>query len=293
MRIGMHVRGFDAGRPVAAARALERGAEAVQIFASNPRQWRLPPVDPAADDEFRAQMAAADLGPLFLHAPYLVNLASPTDATRDASCRTVAWTMERATALGADGVIVHAGHCAGRERCDGMDCSGELLQDLLDGAPPGPRLLIELTSGARGAIASTLEQAAELLEACRGHPRLGLCLDTCHLHAAGYDLGGREGVDHLVADVEAFTGLDRLRLVHANDSRDDRGSRRDRHWHIGKGGIGPEGFRALVSHPALAAVPMICETPGEVEDDRANVAAMKAFRGAGSNPSVEQGSSAH
>lgn len=290
MRIGMHVRGFDAGRPVAAERALERGAEAVQIFASNPRQWRVPSVDAQADAEFRRQMAAAGLGPLFLHAPYLVNLASPTEATRNSSCRTVAWTMERAAALGAEGVVVHAGHCAGRERCDGIDCSAELFGELLASAPAGPWLLVELTSGARGAIASNLEQAAELIDACGNHSRLGLCLDTCHLHAAGYDMAGPEGVDHLVNDVASFVGLARLRLFHANDSRDARNSRRDRHWHIGKGEIGAGGFRALVSHPALAEVPMICETPGEVDDDRANLAALKRMRD--SRP-VEQLPGAH
>ncbi len=278
MRIGMHVRGFDAGRPVAAAKAIERGAEAVQIFASNPRQWRVPPVDPAADVELKAQLAEAGLGLLFIHAPYLINLASPTEATRDASCRTVEWTMKRAAALGVEGVIVHAGHCVGRDRAEALDCSAELIRDLLRSAPAGPRLLLELTSGAKGALASLLPQAAELLDKCGPHPNLGICLDTCHLHAAGYDLSGPEGVDQLIAEVEEQVGHDRLGLIHSNDSRDPRDSRRDRHWHVGQGQIGLEGFRALVAHPALANTPFICETPGEVEDDRANVAVLKALR---------------
>lgn len=278
MRIGMHVRGFDAGRPVAAARALERGAEAVQIFASNPRQWRVPPVEAAADLELKAQLAEAGLGPMFIHAPYLINLASPTEATRDASCRAVEWTMKRAAALGVDGVVVHAGHCVGRDRTEALECSAELICNLLGSAPPGPRLLLELTSGAKGAVASHLAQAAELLDKCGPHPNLGICLDTCHLHAAGYDLSGPEGVDRLVAEVEEQVGLGRLGLIHSNDSRDPRDSRRDRHWHVGQGEIGLEGFRALVAHPALADTPFICETPGEVEDDRANVAVLKALR---------------
>ncbi|HYN98702.1 MAG TPA: deoxyribonuclease IV [Actinomycetota bacterium] len=278
MRIGMHVRGFDAGRPVAAARAIERGAEAVQIFASNPRQWRVPPVDPDVDAEFRRQIAGAGLGPLFIHAPYLVNLASPTQATRNASCRTVSWTMRRAAALGVEGVIIHAGHCVGRERAEALDCSAELVCNLLGDAPAGPRLLLELTSGAKGAVASHLAQAAELLAACGPHHNLGICLDTCHLHAAGYDLSGPDGVHQLTGEVDELVGLDRLALVHANDSRDLRGSRRDRHWHIGQGQIGLDGFRALVEHPALAGVPFICETPGELEDDRANVAVLQSLR---------------
>jgi len=278
MRIGMHVRGFDAGRPVAAAKALERGAEAVQIFTSNPRQWRVPPVDHAADAELKAQLAEAGLGPAFIHAPYLINLASPTEATRDASCRTVEWTMKRAGALGVEGVVVHAGHCVGRDRCDALDCSAELISNLLGSAPAGPRLLLELTSGAKGAVASLLPQAAELLDKCGPHPNLGICLDTCHLHAAGYDLSGPEGVERLLAEVEEQVGLERLGLIHSNDSRDPRDSRRDRHWHVGQGQIGLEGFRALVAHPALANTPFVCETPGKVEDDRANVAVLKALR---------------
>lgn len=274
----MHVRGFDAGRPVAAAMALERGAEAVQIFTSNPRQWRVPPVDPAADAELKAQLAEAGLGPLFVHAPYLINLASPTEATRDASCRTIEWTMKRAAALGVDGVIVHAGHCVGRDRAEALACSAELICNLLGSAQPGPRLLLELTSGAKGAVASLLPQAAELLDKCGPRPNLGICLDTCHLHAAGYDLSGPVGVNHLLNEVEEFVGLDRLGLIHSNDSRDPRDSRRDRHWHVGEGEIGLEGFRALVAHPALAHTPFICETPGEVQDDRANIGVLKALR---------------
>jgi deoxyribonuclease IV len=278
MRIGMHVRGFDAGRPVAAPKAVERGAEAVQIFTSNPRQWRVPPVNDAADAELKAQLAEAGLGPLFIHAPYLINLASPTEATRGASCRTVEWTMKRAAALGVEGVIVHAGQCVGRDRDEALDCSAELICSLLESAPEGPRLLLELTSGARGAVASHLPQAAELLNRCGPRRNLGICLDTCHLHAAGYDLSGPEGVDNLIAEVEEQVGLHRLGLVHSNDSRDLRDSRRDRHWHVGQGQIGLEGFRALVAHRALANTPFICETPGELEDDRANVAVLKALR---------------
>ena len=297
----MHVRGFDAGRPVAAAKAIERGAEAVQIFTSNPRQWRVPPVDPAADAELRAQLDEAGLGPLFIHAPYLINLASPTEATRDASCRTVEWTMKRAAALGVEGVIVHAGHCVGRRRAEALDCSAELICSLLGSAPEGPRLLLELTSGAKGAVASHLPQAAELLNKCGPHPNLGICLDTCHLHAAGYDLSGPEGVDRLLVEVDEQVGLDRLGLIHSNDSRDLRDSRRDRHWHVGQGQIGLEGFRALITHPALGDTAFICETPGEVEDDRANVAVLKALRDgrpvtltAGQGPpSVERVASPH
>lgn len=278
IRIGMHVRGFAAGKPVAAADAIERGAEVVQFFTSNPRQWRVPPVDPNSDALMRSQMQDAGLGRMFIHAPYLINLASPTAATRQASCRTVEWTMRRAADLGVEGVVVHAGHCVGRDRAEAVEGTAQLLRRLLASAPKGPRLLVELTSGAKGAVAGVLSQAGELLDACGDQPGMGICLDTCHLHAAGYDLSGPEGVDRMVGEVVRYVGLDRLGLVHANDSRDPRDSRRDRHWHVGRGEIGVEGFRALVEHPGLAGTPFICETPGGLEDDRANLEVLKSLR---------------
>lgn len=277
MRIGIHVRGFEAGKPVAVEWALQRGAETIQIFASNPRQWRLPAVDPQADIRLRDQLAEHDIGPLFIHSPYLVNLASPTPATGQASCRTVKWTLERAAALDVAGVVVHAGHCVGGERSRALQQSAERLCRLLDEAPAGPKVLIELTAGAKGAVASRLPQLQQLLDACGGHERLGVCLDTCHMWAAGYDLKDPDAVEGLVAELKEV-GLHRLELIHTNDSRDPLDSRRDRHEHIGSGQIGIEGFANLIEHPALAGVPLICETPGQAPDDRRNVAALKRLR---------------
>jgi deoxyribonuclease-4 len=137
---------------------------------------------------------------------------------------------------------------------------------------------LELTSGAPGHIASRFPAAAELLDACQGHESLGICIDTCHLHAAGYDVSSPAGVDETMAEFEEQIGWDRLQLLHANDARDPCGSRRDRHWHLGRGYIGQEGFRALVAHPRLARVPFICETPGDVTDDRRNLVFLKALR---------------
>jgi deoxyribonuclease IV len=287
MRIGIHVRGFDSGKPVAVERARERGAETIQIFASNPRQWRLPAIKPEADEELRRQMAEDDVSPLFLHAPYLVNLASPAPATAEASFRTVEWTLMRGAALGAAGVVVHAGQCVGGERSAALIQSAKAICRLMDAAPRGPRLLLELTSGGKGAVASRLDDVGELLDACDRHERLGICVDTCHLYAAGYDLAASSGLEELVAGFEQI-GVDRLGLIHTNDSRDPLGSRRDRHWHVGEGEIGVEGFRMLVSHPAFERFPLICETPGDVEEDRRNIGLLKRLRddatgGAGKN----------
>lgn len=276
MRIGIHVRGFDSGRPVAVDRALERGAETIQIFASNPRQWRLPRVDPDADAQLLKEMAEHDVGPLFLHAPYLVNLASPADATREASMRTLEWTLRRAAELQAAGVVVHAGQTVGAPREAALRQVAKAICALLD-SPTGPPLLLELTAGSKGAIASRLCHARDVLDTCGGHPRLALCLDTCHLFAAGYDLRQAGGVEELACQL-ASIGLDRLGLIHANDSRDGLGSGRDRHWHLGKGSIGAEGFRHLLRRPEVSNIPLICETPGQVEEDRLNIAWLKEVR---------------
>lgn len=277
MRIGIHVRGFAAGKPVAAARAIERGAETLQIFASNPRGWHLTAVDPIADRLFVRQLREENLRPLFIHAPYLVNLASPSPAVRRLSIRTLAWSLERAESLGSAGVVVHAGSGSSQRRSTVLRHLARSVSALLP-EDRGPKLILELTAGGRGAVASRFAEAAEVLDACSGHGRLAFCVDTCHLHAAGYDITNEEGVASTISELLSTIGIRRLALIHTNDSRDVCGSRRDRHWHIADGSIGEPGFRALVRHPKLRRVPLICETPGELADDRLNVARLKSFR---------------
>lgn len=278
MRVGIHVQGFKDGAPVGPENAAERGADAIQIFASNPRQWASPEPDPDADSRFVAEMSRLGLEPLIIHAPYLINLSSPTAKTRHLSVRLLSWTLERAARLQAAGVVVHAGSSVGQPRLPALMQQAGLIREVLADAPPGPRYLIELTSGSRGAIASVLAEGAEMLDAVQGESRVGFCLDTCHMHAAGYDLATASGVHEMLDEVESTIGLGRLAVIHTNDSRDPRGSRRDRHWHLGEGQIGIDGFAALGADPRLSAIPFICETPGQVEDDRRNVELMRGLR---------------
>lgn len=273
----MHVRGFERGRPVAAELALERGAETIQIFASNPRAWHLTAPDPDADRELARQLNEHDVRPLFLHAPYVVNLASPSAEFRRRSERALAWTLARAVSLEAPGVVVHAGSAGTRSRTRTLKGLSAAITRLL-GDASGPRLVFELTAGGRGAVACNFTETAELLEAAGGHPRVAICIDTCHLHAAGYDIASEQGVGSTVEELSSMVGIDRLALVHANDSRDPRGSRRDRHWHVGRGKIGRAGFQALMQHPQLREVPVICETPGVLADDRRNIGLLKRLR---------------
>jgi deoxyribonuclease IV len=283
VRIGAHVSvAGGLGRAPGNARAV--GCESLQVFVSNARGWAPPPVDPAGDQRFRADLAAAGLGPLFVHAPYLVNFASVSPVTRERSREVVAATLAKAAAIGAAGVVVHAGAALASAPAAGLASTREALLPLADAvAAPGalaatPDLVLELTAGTRGSLAARFEEMAELLAACDHHPRLRVCMDTCHAQAAGYDLGDPAGATKALD--ELFTTLgDRVVLVHANDSRDAVGSGRDRHCPIGTGTIGDAGFAAVLAHPGLASLPVITETTGDPDQITMDLACLRRLAG--------------
>jgi deoxyribonuclease-4 len=285
VRIGAHV-SVAGGLGRAVGNAAAAGCESLQVFVSNARGWAPPPVDPAADERFRADLAAAGLGPLFVHAPYLVNFASASPATLERSREVVAATLAKAAAIGAAGVVVHAGQALASGRAAGLNSSREALVALADaiddpagaGTPPGgPDLVLELTAGTRGALAARFEQMAELLAACDHHPRIKVCMDTCHAQAAGYDLSDPPGATKAMDELFATLG-DRVVLVHANDSRDPPGAGRDRHCPIGTGTIGDQGFTAVLAHPGLAPLPVITETTGDPAQMAADIARLNRLR---------------
>ena len=271
--IGAHVsvtRGLVRG---ALARADQIGAEVVQIFAGNPRGWAQTPFETEADDAFRAGCALRGV-PVFVHTPYLLNFGSPSAVTLSRSCAALAFALRRADALGASGVVLHAGWAAGGRRDDAMRQVRQHVLPLLDGVRT--RLLIEPTAGGGGALASTVDSVAEYLDVL-GDERVGVCLDTCHLHAAGHDLSTRTGMTRTLAALGRAIGRRRIGLVHVNDSRDPAGSKRDRHTCLGGGTIGLEPFAALFSSPTTRGVPLVVET---AEDDHASdIAALKLLRG--------------
>ena len=282
MRIGAHV-SVAGGLARAPGNARDAGCESLQVFVSNARGWAPPPVDPAGDERFRADLAAAGLGPLFVHAPYLVNFASASPVTRERSREVVAATLAKAAAVGAAGVVVHAGAALASGRAAGLATTREALLPLADAvAAPGalaarPDLVLELTAGTRGSLAARFDEMAELLAACDHHPRLKVCMDTCHAQAAGYDLGDPAGAAKALD--ELFTTLgDRVVLVHANDSRDPVGAGRDRHCPIGTGTIGDLGFAAILAHPGLAALPVITETTGDPAQMATDLTRLKRLR---------------
>ncbi len=260
------------------------GAEAVQVFVGNPRGWRRSPGDPAQDAAFTA--GCADRGvPSFVHAPYLVNLGSPDPATVDASVAALAADLARGVQLGCAGVVVHAGSAVGADRYDAaLSQLHERLLPLLDALPDdGPRLLVEPTAGGGRALAARVEDLAPYLAALEHHPRVGVCLDTCHAWAAGHDLVTPGGTAATLDALEAAVGPGRLGLVHANDSLDACGSRRDRHATIGEGSLGPGPFAELLAHPSLTGVPVVVETPsagatGPWDGHARDIAVLRALR---------------
>ena len=276
--MGAHVF-VGAGLPKALAYAHEIGAQVIQVFVSNPRGWAPSAGNPAHDESFKAATAKAGM-PVYVHAPYLVNFGSPTEATLRKSVESVTHAMKRGMAIGANGVVVHAGSAvAGAHRDDAMKQLREHLLPLLDAADPdGPKLLVEPTAGGKGALCATVDQLAPWFAELDDHPMLGVCLDTCHLYAAGHDLaapgGAKKTLDLLVKTV----GRGRLGLVHANDSKDPLGSGRDRHAPIGDGHIGKDMFAELFRHPATRGVPLIIETPGKAPEQREDLALLKLLR---------------
>jgi deoxyribonuclease-4 len=243
---------------------LERSAAAaVQVYVSNPRGWALSAGDPAQDEAFRAGCEHRDI-PSYVHATLLVNLGSPTAATVERSIVSLDHALRRAAAIGARGVVYHAGNAVTADH----DALGQLraaLLPLLDRAAAAglPKLLVEPSAGGGRALAARVEDLGPYLDAVDRHPWLGVCFDTCHAWAAGHDLAAPGGVTATLDTLVATVGADRLWLVHANDSRDAVGSMRDRHEAIGKGTIGEAAFAELLAHPAAARVPVIVETPND------------------------------
>ncbi len=273
MILGAHVRrGAEATRGVVdACRA--RGADCAQVFLSNPRGWAAPADGPVA--ALGEAVTAAGISPLAAHAPYLVNVASPNSETL-ARSRSLARATVRAAARAAAGiVVVHAGSAAGSAPDVAAERAADSLRKL-GKAHRGVRVAVELTAGSRGAVASTIAEGARLLEHA-GEARLGLCLDTAHLFAAGYPLDGPDGAARIVTELRDHGLLDRLLLIHANDAEFPRGSGRDRHANIGDGGIGDEGFRILASTPELARIPWVLETPGDAARQAADIAKIRAW----------------
>jgi deoxyribonuclease-4 len=255
-------------------------ATAVQVYVSNPRAWLLADGDPAQDEAFTD--GCADRGvAVYVHAALLVNIASPTPLTVERSLATLEHALERGAAIGARGVVFHAGSAVDDEHARiALRQVGKALVPLLDRAAAAgwPQLLVEPSAGGRRSLAARVDALGPYLDAVDRHPYLGVCFDTCHAWAAGHDVSSPGGMAATLDALAAAVGADRLRLVHANDSKDARGSTRDRHESLGRGTIGAGGFAELMSHPAASRVPVIVETPNDDgQGHPADIALLRAF----------------
>lgn len=260
--------------------ARELGAETVQVFVANPRGWATPAGNPAQDEKFRAECAAEGIS-AYVHAPYLINFGSHTEATAEKSVESLRHSLRRGRDIGALGVVVHTGSATGgRPRAEALAQVRERLLPLLDELThdDDPFLLLESTAGQGFSLCSRTWDFGPYFEALDAHPKLGVCLDTCHIHAAGHDLAGPGGAAQTLDLLVETVGAGRLKLIHANDSKEGVGSHLDRHMNIGAGHIGTEPFRELLAHPATDGIPLIIETPGGKEGQAADIALLKSLR---------------
>ncbi len=279
-RIGAHVptSGGMAKRSIEYATTIK--AEAIQVFASNPRGWAMPEPNPEADENFRKRAIELDIE-TYVHAPFLINLGSPTEGTYKNSLATTAYSLKRGREIGALGVVIHTGSAvdeahvetAWRQIHEGVM---PILAELRD---EDPWLLLEPTAGQGQSLVRKLEDLNKYFEALEWHPKVGVCLDTCHVFAAGHDIKSPGGMSKTIDLLVEVAGKERIQLIHANDSMDVLGSLKDRHQNLGDGEIGTKPFAELLAHPAIANAPLILETPGEEPEHGKEVALLKKLRG--------------
>jgi deoxyribonuclease-4 len=237
------------------------GGDCVQVFTQSPRMWRPTNHKPESIERFKVRRREAGIGGVVCHALYLCNLAAPDDVIYEKSVQTMCTTVDAACAIGAEGVIFHVGSHLGAGLEIGLERAGAALARILERCDGDTWLLMENTAGTGATIGRSLEELAALLDRVDRHPRLGLCLDSCHLFASGYDVADPQAVAALVAELDARLGIDRLRALHVNDSATPLGSNRDRHANIGEGLIG-EGLGAFLAHPAFQHLAAYLEVPG-------------------------------
>jgi len=277
VKFGVHV-GIGGGFAKTIAEALAAQCDCIQIFAGNPRGWRTTPYDAAAWAQFAKARKQHHLAPTVIHTSYLINLASSDKTLRTKSAMLVAHDLDVAARGKIEYVNTHLGSYGDQPRSIGFDHICALLGQLIGDAAPGPMLLLENSAGGGNKCGGTIQELGEIVRAL-GNRRIGVCLDTAHLWASGYNLATSKGVSSVMAEVDKHIGFSRLRVLHLNDTQVALGAKRDLHWHVGKGRIGTAGFRALLSRPELSRVACICETPKTPELDRQNVATARRLAG--------------
>jgi deoxyribonuclease-4 len=278
-RIGAHVptSGGMAKRAIEYAKTIK--AEAIQVFASNPRGWAMPETNHEADQAFIEKANELEIE-TYVHAPFLINLGSPTEGTYKNSLASTKYSLKRGREIKAKGVVIHTGSAvdegnikkAWKQIHEGMM---PILNELDD---QDPWLLLEPTAGQGQSLVKRLEDLNNYFEALEWHPKVGICLDTCHVFAAGHDIKSKGGMSATIDLLVEVAGAERIQLIHANDSMDVLGSLKDRHQNLGEGEIGTKPFAELLAHPAIVDAPLILETPGEEPEHGSEVAILKNMR---------------
>jgi deoxyribonuclease-4 len=267
MRFGFHI-SIAGGFSKVVERARVRGCETIQFFSRNPRGWKYSPLNKNEVELFRSSIQSSNLFPVFLHLPYLPNIAFLKSKYYKQSILSLVTDLQRADHLGAQYLIIHIGHRMGSTEDQAMEAVSQGIDQAFQKVKNNVILLLENTAGQGSEIGYTFEQIKKIIEGVEENDRMGVCLDTAHSFEAGYDLSNKDGIEKTLQSFDQTIGLKKLYLLHLNDSKTPLGSRKDRHWHIGEGSIGLEGFRTLVNHPLLRHLPGIMETPRKdtVED---------------------------
>jgi deoxyribonuclease IV len=260
MYIGAHV-SSSGGIHTAIDRAVAIGAESVQVFTQSPRTWRQTNHDPSTFERFRERREEAGIQGVLCHALYLCNFAAPDDAIYEKSVSALRSTMEIACAIGADGVVLHVGSHLGAGLDKGLERIVPALEQVLELCSDTTWLLMENSAGAGGTIGRSIDELATIFDRLDRHPRLGICLDSCHLYVSGIDVTDRAVLDACIEEVDSTIGLDRLRALHVNDSATPLGSNRDRHANMGEGLLG-EDLGVFLAHPKLQGLPAVLEVAG-------------------------------
>jgi len=260
MEIGAHV-SSSGGIHTAVDRAVAIGADSLQLFTQSPRMWRPTNHDPATFDRFRERRAETGMGGVLCHALYLCNLAAPNDDVYGKSVAALSNTMEVAGAIGADAVVFHVGSHLGSGFEHGLERVVPAMEQVLTLTTDKTWLLMENSAGTGGTIGRSIDELATIFQRLDRHPRLGICLDSCHLYASGVDVADPTSLDACLDEVDASIGLDRLRALHVNDSATALGSNRDRHANMGEGLLG-EQLGVFLGNPRLQTLPAVLETAG-------------------------------
>ena len=278
-RLGAHTptSGGMAKRSIAYAQEVR--AEAIQVFASNPRGWAMPDANIEADTLFRDKALELDIE-TYVHAPFLINLGSPTVATYENSVASTAYSLRRAREIGSKGVVVHTGSAVD------VDYVDKAWKQIKKGMMPvlnklkdeDPWLLLEPTAGQGQSLVKKLDDLLYYFEALEWHPKVGVCLDTCHVFAAGHDIAKKGGMTETLDLLVKLVGIERIKLIHTNDSMDVCGALKDRHQNLGDGEIGLKAFEELLAHPVAQNAPLILETPGMEEKHGEEIALLSKMR---------------